>query len=73
MQSNLNDLSKELDNDLKILTKQEFGDKFKFVNKKLENFMYDYINPDNLNEPNLPSKKHFYNKLALKSISNKKI
>ena len=72
LQSNLNDLSSELDNDLKILTKQEFGDKFEFVNKKLENFPYDYLKPNNLDEEILPSKKHFYNKLTLKSISNKK-
>ena len=72
LQSNLNDLSTELSNDLKILTKQEFGDKFEFINKKLENFPYDYLNPNNLNETNLPSKKHFYNKLTLKSISDKK-
>ena len=72
LQSNLNDLSSELDNNLKILTKQEFGDKFEFVNKKLENFPYDYLNPNNLNEENLPSKKYFYNKLTLESISDKK-
>ena len=72
LQSNLNDLSKELDNDLKILTKQEFGDKFEFVNKKLENFPYDYLNPNVLDETILPSKKHFYNKLTLKHISDKK-
>ena len=72
LQSNLNDLSAELDNDLKILTKQEFGDKFEFVNKKLENFPYSYLNPNTLHETNLPSKKHFYNKLTLKSISDKK-
>ena len=72
LQSNLNDLSSELENDFKILTKQEFNDKFQFVNKKLENFPYDYLKPNNLNEENLPSKKHFYNKLTLKSISDKK-
>ena len=72
LQSNLNVLSSELDNNLKILTKQEFGDKFEFVNKKLENFPYHYLNPDNLYEKDLPSKKHFYNKLTLKSISDKK-
>ena len=72
LQSNLNDLSKELDNDSKILTKQEFGDKFEFVNKKLENFPYNYLKPDNLDEKFLPNKQHFYNKLTLKSISNKK-
>ena len=72
LQSNLNDLSAELDSDLKILTKQEFGDKFEFVNKELENFPYSYLNPNTLHETNLPSKKHFYNKLTLKSISDKK-
>ena len=72
LQSNLNDLSSELDNHLKILTKHEFGDKFEYVNKKLENFPYDYLKKDNLDEENLPSKKHFYNKLTLKSISDKK-
>ena len=72
LQSNLNDLLVELDNDLKILTKQEFNDKFEFINKRLENFPYDYLKPNNLNEENLPSKKHFYNKLTLKSISDKK-
>ena len=59
LQSNLNDLSSELDNNLKILTKQEFNDKFEFVNKKLENFPYDYLNPDNLHEKDLPSKNIF--------------
>ena len=59
LQSNLNDLSSELDNNLKILTKQEFDDKFEFVNKKLENFPYDYLNPDNLHEKDLPSKNIF--------------
>ena len=73
LQSNLNDLSVELDNDLKILTKQEFKDKFHLVNKKLENFPYNYLKPKTLNEENLPSKKHFYNKLTLKSISDKEI
>ena len=72
LQNSLDSLSSELDNDLKILTKQEFGDKFEFVNKKLENFPYDYLNPNNLNEEVLPSKKYFYNKLTLKSISDKK-
>ena len=72
LQSNLNDLSSELDNNLKILTKQEFGDKFEFVNKKLENFPYDYLNPNVLDEEIIPSKKYFYNKLTLKSLSNKK-
>ena len=70
LQSNLNNLSSELDNDLKILTKEEFGDKFEFVNKKLENFPYDYLNPDNLHEKELPIKQYFYNKLNMEDISD---
>ena len=29
------------------------------INKKLENFPYSYLNPDNLNEKDLPEKKNF--------------
>ena len=71
LQSNLNDLSKDLDNDLKIITKKHFKDKFEMVNKKLENFPYNYVNPDNLENKELPDKKHFYNMLKLKDITNK--
>ena len=41
--SNLDSLSKELNNDLKIITKNHFQDKFEMVNKKLENFPYRWI------------------------------
>ena len=71
LQSNLNDLSKDLDDNLKIITKNHFKDKFKLVNKKLENFCYNYINPDNMYETNLPDKKHFDNKLSMQKIKNK--
>ena len=57
LQSDLNSLTKDLDNDLKIITKNHFKDKFELINKKMENFPYNYINPDNLNEKYLPSKK----------------
>ena len=59
LQSNLNDLSKDLDNDLKIITKKHFQDKFKLVNKKLENFPYNYVNKDNLEIKELPDKNIF--------------
>ena len=49
LQSKLDDLSNDLDNDLKIITKNHFQDKFEMVNKKLENFPYNYVNPKNLN------------------------
>ena len=71
LQSNLENLSKDLDDNLKVITKNYFKDKFKFVNKKLENFPYIYVNPDNLNEKTLPEKKYFDNILTMKSISDK--
>ena len=70
LQSNLDSLSKDLDNDLKIITKNHFQDKFELVNKKLENFPYIYVNPDNLNEKNLPEKKYFNSILTMKDISD---
>ena len=70
LQSNLDSSSKELDDDLKIITKNHFQDKFELVNKKLENFPYKYINPENLQNKNLPDKKYFYNMLKLKDIND---
>ena len=71
LQSDLNSLSKDLDNDLKIITKEHFKNNFEMINKKLENFPYSYINPDNLNEEFLPPKKEFYNILTMNEITNK--
>ena len=71
LQSNLNDLSKDLDDDLKIITKNHFQDKFEMVNKKLDNFPYNYVNKDNLKIEELPDRKYFYNMLKLKDIDNK--
>ena len=71
LQSNLDDLSKDLDNDLKIITKNYFQNKFELVNKKLENFPYNYVNTENLENVNLPDKKYFYNMLKLKDITDK--
>ena len=71
LQGKLKDLSKELIDNLKIVTKNHFQDKFEFVNKKLENFPYNYLNPNNLNEKILPEKKYFDNILTMKNISEK--
>ena len=70
LQSNLDSLSKDLDDDLKIITKKHFQDKFEMVNKKLENFSYNYVNPENLKDEILPDKKYFYNLLTLKDIDD---
>ena len=69
-QSNLNLLSDDLENKLKIVTKQHFKEKFEMVNKKLENFPYNYLTPDNLDEENLPEMKNFDNILTMKEITD---
>ena len=71
LQSNLNLLSDDLENELKIVTKQHFKEKFEMVNKKLENFPYNYLNPNNLDEKILPEKKNFDNILTMKEITDK--
>ena len=71
LHSNLDDLSKDLDNNLKIITKNHFQNKFELVNKKLQNFPYNYVNPENLENNELPDKKYFYNMLKLKDITDK--
>ena len=70
LQGNLDSLSKELDNKLKIITKKHFRDNFILINKKLENFPYMYVKPDNLNDIDLPEKQHFNNILTMKDIIN---
>ena len=71
LQGKLEDLSKDLDNKLKIVTKKHLNKNFKFVNKKLENFLYHYLRSNNLKEVNLPEKKHFNNILTMKDITDK--
>ena len=71
LEAKLEDLSKDLEDDLKIVAKNHFKDKFKFVNKKLENFPYMYVNPNNLYEEFLPKKKYFNNILTMKKITKK--
>ena len=71
LQSKLENLSKDLDDNLKVITKEHFKDKFKYINKKLENFPYNYLKPNNLNKKDLPEKKCSDNILAMKNISDK--
>ena len=67
----LDSLSEDLDDDLKLVTKKHFQYKFEMVYKKLENFPYDYLTPNNLNGKDLPEKKYFDNILTMKKISDK--
>ena len=65
LQSNLDSLSKDLDNDLKIITKQHL-----LINQKFKHFPYSYINKNNLDENELPEKKEFYNQLTMEEIKD---
>ena len=65
LQSNLDSLSKDLDDDLKIVTKQHL-----LVNQKFKHFPYSYINKNNLDEKELPEKKEFYNQLTMEEIKD---
>ena len=40
------------------------------MNKKLENFPYMYVKPDNLNDIDLPEKQHFNNILTIRDITD---
>ena len=40
------------------------------MNKKLENFPYMYVKPDNLNDIDLPEKQHFNNILTMEDITD---
>ena len=71
LQSKLEYLSDDLDNELKIVTKNHFQDKFEMVNKELDNFPYNWINKNNLENKQLPDKKYFCNMLKLKDINDK--
>ena len=70
LQGKLEDLSKDLNKKLKIVTKKHFKDKFHLIKKKLEYFPYMYLNPDNLHEVNLPKKIPFNNILTMKDITD---
>ena len=59
LQGNLESLSKDLDKEFKIITKNHFQDKFELITKKLENFPYSYINPENLDEEFYPKRNIF--------------
>ena len=64
LQESLDELSKELHNELKIMTKKHYEDEFELVNKKLESFPYNYLKTENLIE-NLPDKKESYYMLKM--------
>ena len=64
----LNDLSKNLNDKDKIITKQHFPDNFELLKYKTC-FPYEFITKENIYNENLPSIENFYSSLKLDGIS----
>ena len=64
----LSELSKNLNDKDKFITKEHFKDNFKLLNKKTC-FPYEFITKENIYNENLPSIKNFYSSLKLDNIS----
>ena len=70
IKGSLNDLSKNLNNKNKFITKEHFKDNFELLNEKTC-FPYEFITKENIHNENLPSIENFYSSLKLDGISEK--
>ena len=61
-------LSKFLNNNNKIITRQHFKDNFELLNEKVC-FPYEFITKENIYNENLPSIENFYSSLKLENIT----
>ena len=68
IKGSLNDLSKNLNNKNKIITKEHFKDNFELLNEKVC-FPYEFITKENIYNENLPPIENFYSSLKLNNIS----
>ena len=68
IKGSLNDLSKNLNNKKKFITKEHFKDNFELLNEKTC-FPYEFITKENIYNENLPSSENFYRSLKLDGIS----
>ena len=64
----LNDLSKNLNDKDKFITKEHFSDNFELMKYKVY-FPYEFITKENIYNENLPSIENFYSSLKLDNIS----
>ena len=64
----LNDLSKNLNDKDKFITKEHFSNNFELLKCKAC-FPYEFITKENIYNENLPSIKNFYGSLKLDNIS----
>ena len=68
IKGSLNDLSKNLNDKNKIITKEHFKDNFELMKYKVC-FPYEFINEENIYNKELPSIENFYSSLKLDNIS----
>ena len=68
IKGSLNDLSKNLNQKNKIITKQHFSDNFELMKYKAS-FQYEFRTKENIYNENLPSIENFYSSLKLDNIS----
>ena len=70
IKGSLSELSKNLNDKNKIITKEHFKDNFELLNEKTC-FPYEFIAKENIYIENLPSIENFYSSLKLDGISKK--
>ena len=68
IKGSLNDLSKNLNDKDKFITKEHFSDNFELMKYKVS-FPYEFITKENIYNENLPSIEKFYSSLKLDGIS----
>ena len=70
IKGSLSELSKNLNDENKIITKEHFSNNFELLNEKTC-FLYEFITKENIYNENLPSIENFYSSLKLDNISEK--
>ena len=70
VKGSLNNLSKDLNDKNKIITREHFKDNSKLLNEKVS-FPYEFITKENIYDENLPAIENFYSSLKLDGISEK--
>ena len=70
IKGSLKDLSKNLNDKDKFITKEYFSNNFELMKYKVC-FPYEFITKENIYNENLPSIKNFYSSLKLDNISEK--
>ena len=68
IKGSLNDLSKNLNDKDKFITKEHFKDNFELLKNKAC-FPYEWLTEENIYDENLPSIEYFYSSLKLDTIS----